>query len=177
MQFKNESTKTLKGNYTIHWAINRKVWKKERRSKKRRKVEVYRRGKAVERCWRCMCVCAGWVGVGGGVWVGSVCFPLSKLLSCSCCCNGSFQAGEGMESFSCLSVCLSLLIANNALPVQPGRHRHWPLIGWQPSSWRQSHFFRQLGPNVPICQVGAEKKTQKEVIFKRTTVSVETVSV
>lgn len=37
------------------------------------------------------------------------------------------------------------------LPDQPGRQRHSPVVAWQPSAWKQSHLFRQPGPNVPIC--------------------------
>lgn len=37
------------------------------------------------------------------------------------------------------------------LPHQPGRQRHFPVAAWQSSAWTQSHFFKQPGPNVPIC--------------------------
>lgn len=37
------------------------------------------------------------------------------------------------------------------LPHHPGRQWHSPVVAWQPSAWTQSHLFRQLGPNEPIC--------------------------
>lgn len=42
-------------------------------------------------------------------------------------------------------------ILNEVLPVQPGKHRHWPVTLSHPSSCRQSHLCWQPGPNVPIC--------------------------